>query len=124
MKVVIKKPNSPAFVAEIPRSESRDSIRSLIDKSNPWICTAVRGCGMLNGNDIVCYCDDEGLLKNLPLNFYRPTDQSPIVGTVVAVKIDANTEDNLEMTDAEANSVAIMLDTWSRYSDNLDKEIN
>jgi hypothetical protein len=42
-------------------------------------------------NDVYAYCDDEGLSRNLPLNFMRGDD--PIVGPVVFTPINAMGEE-------------------------------
>lgn len=127
MKVVLKKPNKPAEIVTIPGRNNLDQLRSLISedpKKLPWMDIAVRGNNMFdNGNGIICYCDDEGLLKKLELNFFRPTDLSPIVGNVVAVKTDEEGND-LDMTGDEAKAVCTMLDTWAMYSGHLEKESN
>ncbi len=126
IKVVVKKPNELAVITSIKSKKSLDDIRALVAEDPahpPWIEIAIKAHGMFEGLDLVCYCDEEGLLKKLPLNFYRPTDQAPIVGNVVAVKTNQNGDD-VDMSEAEVKAVCIMLDTWSRYTIHLDKELN
>jgi hypothetical protein len=121
MKVVIKKPNEPATAIQIDKCLITSELNRLI---GDYFCIAANGKNMFdNGSSCVVYCADSGLLNHLPLNFYRPTDHSPIVGPVVAVKTDSTGEAE-NMTDAEAQAVAIMLDTWARYSEKLDNQSN
>lgn len=146
MKVVIKHPGKPAIIDKLPEQDAYMGIRHMlglmqlaselsaklndparkpfsISYEPPLPCVAVVGKRMFDNNDLIVYADDDGLAKKLPLNFYRPTDQSSVVGTVVAVKADAD-GNYLDMTDAEVKATMIMLDTWSKYSDHLDNSLN
>lgn len=123
MKVIYKKPLLPAEIRDIGTDYS--DIKNLMD--NVSLAIAIKAQHLWDSHDLIIYCDDDGLIKKLDLNFYRPTDHAPIVGNVVAVKIVAAVTDeiiNTSMTDVEAESVRIMLNTWSKYSNALDLELS
>ena len=101
MKVVVLEPGKQPEVRE-----SSGSLKKLQNIVDGYIEVALKGPGF------VVYCNEEGLLKDLPFNCYRPTDGHPLVGTLVATKVDAEGE-TADMTDSEAEKLRILLATMA-----------
>lgn len=77
MRVIVKHPDARPRVEDIELGYR--SIKAII---GDWFECAMTGPG------VHVYCDEDGLRKGLPMNLVRPSDGSPIVGTVVVVGID------------------------------------
>ena len=111
-RVVIKKPGFRPYIKEV--DAGLDSMQALVEG---YIEVAIRAPNFFGGGDeLVIYCNEEGLLKQLPLNFYRTTDGHPIVGTVVAVKTDSSGED-VSMTFEDGEKVRSLIDKWRLPTD-------
>jgi len=99
-RVVIKKPGFRPYIKEI--DAGLDSLQALVEG---YIEVAMRAPNFFGGGDeLVCYVNEEGLLKEMPLNIYRPSDGHPLVGPLVAVKTDNQGED-VSMTEEDAERV-------------------
>lgn len=94
IRVVHKRPGLPAEVVMI--EPDLESIRGLIDGG---YITGIRLFRDIHG-----YVDDEGLLKDLPLNFVL--DGSPIVGPAMFSKVDEEGDEIGFESDDEAMKVA------------------
>lgn len=81
IRVVAKRPGLPAEVVDIPNT--LEGIKSQLDDA----CI----CGIRLNREVTGYCDDEGLLKELPLNFILHGE--PIVGPVVFSKVNGEGEE-------------------------------
>ena len=68
-----------------------------------YITTALRGPAE-DGRSVDVYCNDEGLLINLPIDHVRLTDGSPIAGNMVITASDAEGE-TVAATKAEIVSI-------------------
>lgn len=105
IRVVVKEPGKRAEVRRI--EPGLDSLQSIV---GGYIEVAMRGHRFFGvTDDLVVYCNEEGALKDLPLNFHRPTDGWPIVGVVLAMKVDESGED-VSMTEFEAGRAKKELD--------------
>lgn len=89
ISVVYKRPAMPAEVVTI--KNTLEALRGLLDGG--YLC-AIRLSAKIHG-----YVDDEGLLKELPLNFVL--DGEPIVGPAVFSRADAS-GDEIGFPDDEA----------------------
>lgn len=104
MRVVVKEPKQSSVVKQID-----PGFKSLQKVIGGYFETALRGHRFFGDDDLIVYVDEEGLLKNLPLNFFRLTDNAPIVGVAVAMKVNREGDD-VSMTEAEAEKVQRYLD--------------
>lgn len=86
-KVAVKHPGKPLEIVEI-EAQYRTDVKSLISNNDDTILQFV--IMEQTGDRVFCFaCDEEGLYKNLPLNFEMLTQNgqtsflSRVVGTVV-----------------------------------------
>ena len=105
MYVVTKKPGEGAKIVEFAKKcVSLEDIKDAVDQA--WVTmTTVR----INGFTFDIWCDDEGLLKELPLNFYHTDIHQPIVGPVIVCAHDAD-GDSIPLTKKQADAIAAWLD--------------
>lgn len=98
IRIVFKRPGFPAEVRLI--ENTLESLQAQLDG----------GCleGIALTEEILGYADDEGLLKELPVNIV--IDGQPIVGPVIFSKIDEGGDDIGFPDEAEAFRVCQMLD--------------
>ena len=99
IRVVLKRPGLPAEVMEI--SGTLEAFQKLLDDAT--LC-AVRLTQGIHG-----YADDEGLLKELPLNFYLRGQ--PIVGPVFFSKLNGEREDIGFEDESEALSLCRLINS-------------
>lgn len=86
----------PGFEAEVVRTDNTlEAFQGLLDGGTL--------CGIELSETILGYADDDGLSKELPLNFYLHGE--PIVGPAFFSKIDDEGEDIGFETEAEALAV-------------------
>lgn len=103
--VVVKRPGLPATV-ERTAGELED-IRRLIGRTaDEDVCIDVFAWSP----DVHVYCDDEGLRKELPVNFVRGL--TPIVGPVVFSRIDFLGEEIGFIDEARATIFAAAFNDW------------
>lgn len=105
MRVVVKAPGGEPEVRVISDKATLTALQGIVDG---WIELAWTVPRFFGAERLVVYCNEEGKLAELPFNICRPTDGEPVLGTIVAVKGDANGED-LDMTEAEADKVRVTL---------------
>lgn len=83
VSVVVKHPGEPARVQSIPR---RSTQLSKVIHGSPAQC--LRFIDEPRKIDLTGWCDDDGIEKELPINFARPTDGAEIRGPVVITSRD------------------------------------
>lgn len=109
IRVVTKLPGEPAAVGHIV-----DDLPVLQRFVGGWLEAVMKGRGYFGNGlaSLVVYGDEEAGLKDPspPLNLYRPTDGCPLLGPLLAVKVDAE-GDHQSMTEAEAARVIELLGT-------------
>lgn len=66
-----------------------------------YIETAVRMDSSRPGVTIDIYCNDEGLLRELPLLHIRTMDGQPLAGNLIATGYDYNIDETCELVDAD-----------------------
>ena len=93
IRVVHKRPGLLAEVVEIPNT--LEGLQKLLDGG----CL----CGIRLSDEVTGYVDDEGLLKDLPLNFIL--NGEPIVGPAVFSRVDGEGEEIGFTTEDEASRV-------------------
>jgi hypothetical protein len=105
---VTKRPGEPAKLVEITtRTIPSDIIKDAVDRA--WFTvTQARICGQI----LDLWCDDEGLLKDLPLNFFHPQIQQPIVGPIIVCGHDEE-GDSIPIGPELADAVVSWLNTVS-----------
>ena len=107
MHALIKHPNAKAERCTLPDDE-KARLRAMQSAVGGYIEIAIRG------RNFVVWCDEEGHIKPepAPINFYRPTDQHPIVGTVLLTLVDDN-RDPIDMSEDMAVRLAAVLDRYA-----------
>ena len=105
MYVVTKRPGESAKLVEIATTTvPEDAIKDALDQA--WFTVApIR----IDGENIDIWCDDEGLLKRLPFNFWHPELHQAIVGPIIACAHDAEGE-SIPLTKKQAEAVISWLD--------------
>ena len=101
IRVVHKLPQFPAEISIVPNT--LESLQKFVGGS---IC-GIYLDDVANVGDIGGYCDDEGLLKGLPLNFYLRGE--PIVGPVVFSNVDHEGEE-IGLTELQAELLCRFLE--------------
>ena len=108
-KVAVKHPGKPLEVVEI-ESKYRTDVKPLIAQDNDTILQFV--IMERTGDRVFCFaCDEEGLLKNLPLNFEMLTQSgntsflSKVVGSVVFLVYQLEDVYNQEIYDFEIRDI-------------------
>lgn len=109
MLALIKEPGRSArriHLADDDVAQTRDMQKHV----DGYIEIAVRA------RDFVVWCNEEGKLRGMPLNFHRPTDGDGIVGTVVITGGLVSSRDGMiptSLEDAVAVRVIALLDAWA-----------
>lgn len=108
-KVAVKYPGKPLEIVEI-ESQYRTDVKSLITKDDDTILQFV--IMKQTGDRVFCFaCDEEGLYKDLPLNFEMLTQSgntsflSRVVGTVVFLVYELEDVYNQEIYDFEIRDI-------------------
>jgi len=101
--VVLKRPGQRAVLDTTDDVIDGDTISKAIDDAY-FTCTHLR----LDDEILDIWCDDEGLLKDLPLNFYNQGSQ-PIVGPVLVCQANEEGE-SIPLSKELAEKVASWLD--------------
>lgn len=108
-KVAVKYPGKPLEIVEI-ESQYRTDVKSLITQDNDTILQFV--IMKQTGDRVFCFaCDEEGLYKDLPLNFEMLTQSgntsflSRVVGTVVFLVYELEDVYNQEIYDFEIRDI-------------------
>lgn len=78
--LVLKEPGKPAVAVHVTR---HDYTLSNLIGGTPTRCFTYYNKGI----ELSGWCDDDGISKDLPINFARPTDGWPIRGNVVVTTI-------------------------------------
>jgi len=82
VRAIVKRPNS----APVEQDIRLEDLPKIVEGS-PGRC--------ISGPGVHVYCNDDGLGTGLPLNVVRPSDGSPIMGTIVAIGVDGPYERGL-----------------------------
>lgn len=102
IRVLVKHPGKPVAVEEI-----EDGLPALQALVGGYIEAAIRWVGFFGKDDLLAYVNEDGIAQELPPNVYRPTDGWLLLGTMVVVKIDGQTRDDMTMTEEEANGALV-----------------
>ena len=104
---VEKRPGEPAKLVEVTTSTvGYHFLKEALDE-----CTIAMTTARLKEGKIVdVWCDEEGLLKNLPLNFFHPQIRQPIVGPVLVCDHD-NEGESVPLSKELAEEARNWLDT-------------
>ena len=109
MLALVKAPGCPAQRIDLPEA-ARPQLEAMQAAVGGYVETAVRG------RDFVVWCNEEGKLLGLPLNFHRPTDGDGIVGTVLITgklvpSLDGYVPSPLDVTSIER--IEKLLTSWA-----------
>lgn len=81
------------------------SLEKMQEVVGGYICAALSvPSPTRKGVMVDAFCNDEGLLMNLPIRFIRSTDRSPIAGNLVLTASDRSGE-TIEATEAELDAL-------------------
>lgn len=105
IRVIHKRPSMLAEVVVI--DNTLEALRGLLDGGYL--------CGIRLSPDVHGYVDDEGLLKELPMNFFL--NGTPIVGPAIFSKADARGDEIGFKSDEEALLVCSMLNNVKKQGD-------
>ena len=81
VRIAIKKPNEPLEIIDVQRGYRSDTVKKFINNAYPQFVGLDGGKGLF-----FMGVDEDGLMKNLPTNFYIRTNNFPsekIVGVAV-----------------------------------------
>lgn len=107
-RAVVKHPGKPAEVAMVGKTLS--DLHKLVDG---YVDVAVKAPDYFGrGLDLLVYVNDEGLLRQLPPNLFRPTDGCLLVGVIVAVKSKRADGYPIDMTEDEAAKALALVSSW------------
>lgn len=112
MRVVIKRPGKLAVVETI-----EPGLEALQAAVGGPLEILMKAHEFFDEQDhLVCYGDEEGRLKDAVFNILRPSDGTPLVGPIVAVKTDG-AGDDVSMTEEDAQRSIELLGTMSMPGD-------
>lgn len=83
MKVVVLEPEKEPEIVELAGRSDDARLHALQKLVGGYIEAAI----VDHKTGLCVYCNEEGLLHDLPFNGYRPTDGHPLVGTLVATEV-------------------------------------
>jgi hypothetical protein len=118
MLALIKAPGAPAQRYDLPEA-ARPQLDAMQTVVGGYIETAVRG------RDFTIWCNEEGKLLGLPLNFCRPTDGEGIVGTVLITGSLVGSMDGYvpsALDDGAVERIARLLTSWAEAGEFCDTE--
>lgn len=95
-RVVIKRPGQPAAIEMI-----KPGLEPLQEIVGGYIETGMKAHHFFDDGHLVAYVNEEGHVRDLPHNILRPSDQWPLAGALVVVKVDEYGDDG-EMSEEEA----------------------
>lgn len=112
MIVVVKEPGAVARIVDIDGRRRGAEIAKLVGvEASDYLDRAFTVGGGYRDAWAIAWCDDDGLRKELPINFARPTDGAVIVGTIVVTGLagEGADRDAAGLTEEQAREVLDLL---------------